>query len=62
MYGGDSEMRIQQELLLGVGGVRALDALGITPSVFHLNEGHSSFSSLERMRSRLLKDECPSFK
>src|SRR5580692_10143200 len=41
LYGGDSRFRIRQELLLGVGGFRALKAMGITPSVLHLNEGHS---------------------
>jgi len=51
LYGGDQEMRIRQEIVLGVGGVRALDALGIAPSVFHMNEGHSAFLALERIRS-----------
>jgi glycogen phosphorylase len=51
LYGGDREHRIRQELLLGVGGVRALAALGIEPNVFHLNEGHSAFLQLERVRS-----------
>ncbi|HZT92414.1 MAG TPA: alpha-glucan family phosphorylase [Gaiellaceae bacterium] len=51
LYGGDREHRIRQELLLGVGGVRALDALGIKPSVFHMNEGHSAFLQLERLRA-----------
>lgn len=50
LYGGDSEMRIRQELVLGVGGLRALRALGIRPTVCHLNEGHSAFLALERMR------------
>ena len=50
LYGGDQEMRIQQEILLGVGGCRALSAIGITPSVLHLNEGHSAFALLERAR------------
>ena len=50
LYGGDQETRIQQEVLLGVGGVRALDALGIKPTVFHLNEGHAAFCALERLR------------
>lgn len=50
LYGGDQRMRIQQELLLGVGGCRALRALGITPGVCHLNEGHSAFAILERAR------------
>ncbi len=53
LYGGDRTMRIRQELVLGVGGVRALRALGHTPEVWHLNEGHSSFSSLERIRELL---------
>ena len=51
LYGGDREHRIRQELLLGVGGVRALAALGIEPNVYHLNEGHSAFLQLERLRA-----------
>jgi glycogen phosphorylase len=51
LYGGDREHRIRQELLLGVGGVRALAALGIEPTVFHLNEGHSAFLQIERVRA-----------
>ncbi len=50
LYGGDRRMRIQQELLLGVGGARALDLLGIEPVVCHMNEGHSAFLALERIR------------
>ncbi len=50
LYGGDHITRIQQELILGVGGVRALRALDINPRVYHLNEGHSSFLNLERLR------------
>ncbi|MEA2693772.1 MAG: glycogen phosphorylase [Acidobacteriota bacterium] len=50
LYGGDQETRIQQELLLGVGGYRALGELGVQPSVLHLNEGHSAFALLERAR------------
>ena len=53
LYGGDERVRIRQELLLGVGGVRALDALGILPGVLHLNEGHSAFAALERTRCRM---------
>ncbi|MDR2340124.1 MAG: alpha-glucan family phosphorylase, partial [Deltaproteobacteria bacterium] len=49
LYGGDLEMRIRQEIVLGVGGVRALTALGITPTVIHMNEGHSAYSALERI-------------
>ncbi len=50
LYGGDFEMRIRQEIVLGIGGVRALDAMDIKPDVFHMNEGHSAFLSLERIR------------
>ena len=56
LYGGDQRMRIQQELLLGVGGSRALRALGITPGVYHLNEGHSAFAILEWARRRVQQD------
>lgn len=47
LYGGDHDTRIQQEILLGIGGVRALDALGIQPAVYHMNEGHSAFLCFE---------------
>ena len=50
LYGGDLETRIQQEILLGIGGVKALEKLGIKPTIYHMNEGHSSFLSLERIR------------
>src|ERR1700760_100384 len=50
LYGGDLEMRIRQEIVLGIGGVRALDALGVHPDVYHMNEGHSAFLSVERIR------------
>jgi starch phosphorylase len=53
LYGGDRRNRIRQELLLGVGGFRALQAMGITPGVLHLNEGHSGFAVLEAIRSRM---------
>ena len=53
LYGGDTRVRVRQELLLGVGGVRALAALGISPGVAHLNEGHSAFAALELMRQRM---------
>jgi starch phosphorylase len=53
LYGGDIRIRIRQELLLGVGGLRALKALGITPGVLHLNEGHSAFAVLEAIRMRM---------
>lgn len=57
LYGGDERTRIRQELLLGVGGVKALQALGINPGVFHLNEGHSAFGPLEVIRHRMEEDE-----
>ena len=50
LYGGDKETRIQQEILLGIGGIRALRALGINPAATHMNEGHSAFLGLERVR------------
>ncbi len=50
LYGGDQEMRIRQEIMLGIGGVRALRALGIQPKAYHMNEGHSAFLGLERIR------------
>ena len=53
LYGGDRETRIQQEIVLGIGGVRALRALGITPTVWHLNEGHAAFVALQRIRERI---------
>ncbi len=61
LYGGDGRVRIRQELLLGVGGFRALHAMGITPSVLHLNEGHSGFAVLEAIRSRM-EEEGLSFR
>jgi glycogen phosphorylase len=53
LYGGNNEMRLLQELVLGVGGVRLLAALGLEPTVLHLNEGHAAFAGLERLRPRL---------
>lgn len=50
LYGGDWENRLKQELLLGIGGIRALRALGINADVYHLNEGHAAFTGLERLR------------
>ncbi|MCC7538014.1 MAG: alpha-glucan family phosphorylase [Deltaproteobacteria bacterium] len=50
IYGGDLEMRIRQEIVLGIGGLRILHALGVRPNVCHMNEGHSAFLSLERAR------------
>ena len=51
LYGGDLEMRLKQEILLGIGGVRALRALNLSPKVIHMNEGHSAFAGLERIRT-----------
>ncbi len=56
LYGGDERTRIRQELILGVGGVKALQALGITPGVYHLNEGHSAFGPLEVIRQTMQED------
>jgi len=56
LYGGDGRVRIRQELLLGIGGFRALKLMGITPSVLHLNEGHSGFAVLEAIRSRMIEE------
>ncbi len=56
LYGGDRRTRIRQELVLGVGGVKALTALGITPGAYHLNEGHSAFAPLEAIRERMEAD------
>ncbi|HWW52928.1 MAG TPA: alpha-glucan family phosphorylase, partial [Acidimicrobiales bacterium] len=53
LYGGDNEHRLQQEILLGMGGVRALAALGESPQLFHMNEGHAGFCTLERIRGYL---------
>ena len=60
LYGGDLRIRIRQELLLGVGGLRVLKALGISPGVLHLNEGHSAFAVLEAIRMRM-EDEGLTF-
>jgi starch phosphorylase len=56
LYGGDLRTRIRQELVLGIGGVKALRALGIKPGVYHLNEGHSAFAPLEVVRERMQDD------
>lgn len=56
LYGGDSNTRIQQELVLGVGGVRALRALGLSPTIWHINEGHAAFLVLERAREYVQKE------
>ncbi len=51
LYGGDRNLRIKQEILLGIGGVRALKEMGIKPTIWHINEGHAAFMMLERMRN-----------
>ena len=56
LYGGDREMRIRQEIMLGMGGVRALHTCGFHPSVYHMNEGHAAFMTLERVRD-LVKEQ-----
>ena len=55
LYGGDTHMRIQQEIILGIGGLRALRALGKEPTVCHMNEGHAAFVGLERIRLLMLE-------
>jgi len=60
LYGGDNETRIRQEILLGIGGIRALKTLNIKPAVYHMNEGHAAFLSLERISS-LMKEHQLSF-
>jgi starch phosphorylase len=59
LYGGDARVRIRQELLLGIGGIRVLHALGISPSVLHLNEGHSAFAGLEMIRTEMEESAVP---
>ncbi len=54
LYGGDQEHRIRQELILGIGGVRALRSMGLAPRVYHLNEGHAGFLALERIRAHVV--------
>jgi starch phosphorylase len=60
LYGGDVEMRIKQEIVLGIGGTRVLEKVGQTPTVYHINEGHSAFLALERIR-RLREDHDVTF-
>ncbi len=59
LYGGDAQTRIRQEVLLGIGGVRALHQMGYRPSVLHLNEGHSAFAGLELIRGEMVDQETP---
>jgi starch phosphorylase len=57
LYGGDTAMRIEQEIVLGIGGVRALQELGLKPTVWHINEGHAAFMMLERSRQKTGADD-----
>ncbi|MBN1423616.1 alpha-glucan family phosphorylase [Candidatus Fermentibacteria bacterium] len=57
LYGGDQDTRIRQEIVLGIGGMRALASLGTIPAVCHMNEGHSAFLGLERMRTLMHEHE-----
>jgi len=59
LYGGGSELRLKQELVLGIGGWRLLEALGLKPEVCHLNEGHAAFAVLERARSYMANNRLP---
>ena len=59
LYGGDQEMRIKQELILGVGGIRALRAVGSRPEVCHINEGHAAFLVIERVRELVQESSLP---
>lgn len=59
LYGGDQDTRIQQEILLGIGGLRVLDALGINATVYHMNEGHSAFLGLELMKKLINEKKLP---
>ncbi len=61
LYGGDKVMRIEQEIVLGIGGVRALHELGLKPTVWHINEGHAAFMMLERMRQKIANDSLNFF-
>ncbi len=56
LYGGSKETRIRQEILLGIGGIRALRAVGINPAVTHMNEGHSAFLGIERIREHMVNE------
>jgi len=61
LYGGDNENRLKQELLLGVGGIRLLEAVGIRPNIYHCNEGHAAFIGIERLR-KFVQDEFFTFR
>ncbi|MDD4930134.1 MAG: alpha-glucan family phosphorylase [Gallionella sp.] len=57
LYGGDTLMRIEQEIVLGIGGVRAMQEIGLKPTVWHINEGHAAFMMLERMRQKTVQED-----
>ena len=59
LYGGNLEMRLWQEILLGIGGIKALEVLGLKPQVIHMNEGHSAFAGLERVRLLMKENQLP---
>jgi starch phosphorylase len=59
LYSGDQEMRIRQEITLGIGGLRALKRLGLTPSIRHINEGHAAFAVLEKIRELVVEEGMP---
>lgn len=58
LYGGDEEMRLRQEMILGIGGMRALKKLGIAPTVCHMNEGHAAFLTIERLYQFMADNQC----
>jgi starch phosphorylase len=60
LYGGDQEFRVRQEIMLGIGGVHALESMGMTPTVCHMNEGHSAFLAIERI-GRVMREKKVSF-
>jgi starch phosphorylase len=60
LYGGDQEFRVRQEIMLGIGGMYALEALGLSPTICHMNEGHSAFLAIERI-GRVMRDRGVSF-
>lgn len=59
LYGGDQEMRIQQEIFLGIGGLKVLKAMGISPTVYHMNEGHSAFICIELIKNLIQEKQIP---
>lgn len=59
LYSGNLQMRLWQEILLGIGGMKALSALGLAPKVIHMNEGHSAFAGLERIRALMQEQQLP---